>query len=315
MDRRFLTVLGVSLVFALVVSSIFYQMSSRAGGGPKKQEVSDLRDLVIAARPLPVGLTIKAADIKVVKVPAQAFPKGAFSKPEDVLDRPVVSNILLEEPLLDGRMAQRGSGVGLAPVIPVGMRAVTVRVNDVVGVAGFVLPGMRVDVLITGHPPGNQNQSIVTKTVLQNILVLSAGKNLQTDATGKPVDAPSVTMLVNPAQAEMLTLAGNEGRIQLVLRNGGDQNIEKTDGSSLAALYGGHSKNVSYGSGGSGGDSDDSERERPRARPRQQPVIVATPMPPPPAPVPDQIITIRGIDKKVETLAAKKSNEDSGRNP
>ena len=81
------------------------------------------------------------------------------------------------------------------------MRAVTVRVNDVVGVAGFVLPGMRVDVMITGHPPGNQ--TIVTKTVLQNITVLSAGQNMQSDATGKPVDAPSVTMLVTLAQAEM----------------------------------------------------------------------------------------------------------------
>ncbi|MBI5085740.1 MAG: Flp pilus assembly protein CpaB, partial [Acidobacteria bacterium] len=227
MDRRFLTVLGVSLVFALVVSSVFYQMSSKAGSGSQKQEVSDLRDLVIAARPLQVGLTVKAADVKVVKVPVQGFPKGAFSKPEDVLDRPVVSNILAEEPLIEGRLALRGSGVGLAPIIPVGMRAVTVRVNDVVGVAGFVLPGMRVDILITGHPPNNP--TMVTKTVLQNITVLSAGQNIQNDATGKPVDVPSVTLLVTPPQAELLTLAGNEGRIQLVLRNGGDQNIEKTD--------------------------------------------------------------------------------------
>jgi pilus assembly protein CpaB len=309
MDRRFLTVLGVSLVFALVVSSVFYQMSSKANNGSKKQEVSDLRDLVIAARPLPVGLTVKAADVKVVKVPVQAFPKGAFAKPEDVLDRPVVSNILAEEPLIEGRLALRGSGVGLAPIIPVGYRAVTVRVNDVVGVAGFVLPGMRVDILITGHPPGNPN--MVTKTVLQNITVLSAGQNIQTDSTGKPVDAPSVTMLVTPAQAELLTLAGNEGRIQLVLRNGGDQNIEKTDGLSIAALYGTHSK-VSP----AGPSTNRDEQVERRPRPRPQPVAYApVPLPPPPAPVPDQIITIRGIDKKVETIANKKSPEDTGRNP
>ncbi len=302
MDRRFLTVLGVSLVFALVVSAVFYQMTSKAGGTPKQAEVSDLKDVVIAARPLPIGLTVKAADVKVVKMPAQAFPKGAFSKPEDVLDRPVISTILAEEPMIEGRLAQRGSGVGLAPVIPVGMRAVTVRVNDVVGVAGFVLPGMRVDVLITGHPPGNP--SMVTKTVLQNILVLSAGQTLQTDATGKPVDAPNVTVLVTPQQAELLTLAGNEGRIQLVLRNGGDQTIEKTEGLSLAALYGSHTKIVPA-----------SSEARPAPRRRPEPVAVAAPPAPPPAPVPDQIITIRGIDKRVETVAAKKNPEDTGRNP
>lgn len=305
MDRRFLTVLGVSLVFALVVSAVFYQMTSKAGSAPKHAEVSDLKDVVIAARPLPVGLTVKAADLKVVKMPAQAFPKGAFSKPEDVLDRPVVSTILAEEPLIDGRLAQRGSGVGLAPVIPVGMRAVTVRVNDVVGVAGFVLPGMRVDVLITGHPPGNP--TMVTKTVLQNILVLSAGQNLQTDATGKPVDAPNVTVLVTPQQAELLTLAGNEGRIQLVLRNGGDQTIEKTDGLSLAALYGSHAKIVPA--------AQSEARPAPRRRPEPLAVAPVAPPPAPPAPVPDQIITIRGIDKKVETVAAKKTAEDTGRNP
>jgi pilus assembly protein CpaB len=304
MDRRFLTVLGVSLVFALVVSAVFYQMTSKAGSPAKPAEVSDLKDLVIAARPLPVGLTVKAADVKVVKVPLQAFPKGAFSKPEDVLDRPVTSTILVEEPMTEGRLAQRGSGVGLAPIIPVGMRAVTVRVNDVVGVAGYVLPGMRVDVLITGHPPGNP--SMVTKTVLQNILVLSAGQNMQTDATGKPVDAPNVTVLVTPQQAELLTLAGNEGRIQLVLRNGGDQNIEKTEGMSLAGLYGGHAKVTP------------TEGAGPRPAPRRREQVVVAPValpPPPPAPVPDQIITIRGIDKKVETVGSKKNAEDTGRNP
>jgi len=304
MDRRFLTVLGVSLVFALVVSSVFYQMTSRASG-PKKQEVSDVKDLVIAARPLNVGTTVKADDLKVVKVPSGQLPKGSFSKVEDVLDRPVISNVLLEEPILEGRLARRGDGVGLAPVIPVGMRAVTVRVNDVVGVAGFVLPGMRVDVLITGEPPGNEARTRTTRTVLQNILVLSAGTTTQTDQAGKPVNAPNVTMLVTPQQAEAITLAQNGGTIQLVLRNGGDQNIEKTEGVTLNALYGVAAPKASRG--------DDSGREAPRPRP--QPVTVAAAPPPPPPPVvPDQIITIRGVEKKVETVSPKK-NDDLGRNP
>jgi len=310
MDRRFLTVIGVSLVFALVVSSVFYQMTTRANTGVKEKEVSDLKDLVIAARPLSVGLTVKAADVKVIKVPVQAFPKGAFGKPEDVLDRPVVSNILAEEPMLEGRLALRGTGVGLAPIIPAGMRAVTVRVNDVVGVAGFVLPGMRVDVMITGHPPGNP--TTVTKTVLQNITVLSAGQNMQSDATGKPVDAPSVTVLVTLAQAELLTLAGNEGRIQLVLRNGGDQVVEATKGTSLAQLYGSHSRTLDVGPQK---NYDDLSPERPKAR-RPVAVVAAPPPPlPPPVSVPDQIIVIRGIEKRVETMPSKKSVDDPGRNP
>ncbi len=153
MDRRFITVLGVSLVFALVVSSVFYQMTARSSSPSKKVESTDLKDVVVTARPLGVGVMVKPADIKVVKMPASAFPKGGFSKVEDVLDRPVISNILLEEPILEGRLAAKGSGLGLAPTIPVGMRAVTVRVNDVASVSGFVLPGMRVDVLVTGRPP------------------------------------------------------------------------------------------------------------------------------------------------------------------
>ena len=179
MDRRFLTVLGVSLVFALVVSSIFYQMSARAGGGSKKTEQDSLVDVVIAAKPLSVGISVKPDDVKVVKVPAGGFPKGAFGKVEEVIDRPVISNILLDEPILDGRLAARGAGMGLAPVIPVGMRAVSVRVNEVVGVAGFVLPFMHVDVLVTGRPPGDTNSNSMTTTVLQDITVLSAGQTIQ----------------------------------------------------------------------------------------------------------------------------------------
>src|SRR5947209_1940803 len=170
MDRRFLTVLGVSLLFALVISSVFYQMTSRSGN-PKKVQATDLKDVVIAAKPLNVGMTVKLADVKLGKLPVSAFPKSAFSKPEEVIDRPVMSNVLMDEPILEGRLAARGSGIGLAPMIPVGMRAVSVRVNDVAGVAGYVLPGMRVDVLVTGRPP--DSSGTITSTCLQNISVLS----------------------------------------------------------------------------------------------------------------------------------------------
>lgn len=296
MDRRFLTVLGVSLLFALVISSVFYQMTSRASS--KRVDQGELRDIVLAARPLSAGITVKSGDIKMGKTPSAAFPKNAFSKPEEVVDRPVSSAILLDEPILEGRLAARGSGVGLAPIIPVGMRAVAVRVNDVAGVSGFVLPGMRVDVLVTGRPP--ESNGTVTTTCLQNTLVLSAGTTMQPDARGQAIQAATVTLLVSPEQAETLTLANNEGHIQLVLRNGSDQTIEKTPGRELSELYGTH------------GHATRESIKEPLAgfvpRTKLQPRLAPTPPSPmlvaPPvilAPL-DQIIVIRGTQKTVENV-------------
>jgi pilus assembly protein CpaB len=289
MDRRFLTVLGVSLVFALVVSSVFYQMTSR-GNGPKRSEPTDMKDVVVATRPLGIGVMVKPADVKLLKISTEAFPKGAFSKVEEVLDRPVVSNVLLDEPLLEGRLAAKGSGLGLAPTIPVGMRAVTVRVNDVSGAAGFVLAGLRVDVLVTGHPPSGDSN--MTTTVLQNVLVLSAGQAMQADARGTPVSVSTVTLLVTPTDAETLTLANGEGRIQLVLRNSSDESIEKTPGRYVAELYGAAKRPAAPVA---------------KAAPAPRPVVmvappVVVPIAPPPPPPPDQIVVIRGDKKTVEII-------------
>ena len=139
---------------------------------PRRRKRPNTKDMVVATRPLGVGCMIKPADVKIARCRA-SVSQGSFSKVEEVLDRPVISNVLLDEPILDGRLAAKGSGLGLAPTIPVGMRAVTVRVNDVAGIAGFVLPGMKVDVLVTGQPPNGD--STMTATCLQNMLVLSAG--------------------------------------------------------------------------------------------------------------------------------------------
>jgi pilus assembly protein CpaB len=287
MDRRFLTVLGVSLIFALVVSTIFYKMT--AGSGSAKQErPTDMKDIVIAAKPLPVGVTVKPADVRLGKVSADQFPKGAFSKVEEVIDRPVISNVLIDEPVLDGRLSARGSGLGLAPMIPVGMRAVTVRVTDVAGVAGFVLPGLRVDVLVTGRPVGND--SAITTTCLQNMLVLSAGQTIQADGRGQAIQTPTVTVLATPEQAETLTLAGNQGSIQLVLRNGSDQAIEKTPGSTIKELYGNHAKVTPV------------VDSKPRPRPRPVIVPVVAPAPPPPPAAPPEVIMIRGNTRTVERV-------------
>jgi pilus assembly protein CpaB len=296
MDRRFLTVLGVSLVFALIVSSVFYQMTARSSGGEATAAPEEV-DVVVAARPLGVGVMIKQPDIKVAKMPAAALPKGAFTKVEEVLDRPVVSNILLDEPILDGRLAAKGSGLGLAPTIPVGMRAVTVRVNDVAGVAGFVLPGMRVDVLVTGTPPNGETS--MTNTVLQNMLVLSAGKELQPDTRGNAMPTPTVTLMATPAEAETLTLANNEGRIQLVLRNSSDQELAQTQGYFLSELYGGQKR----------AKVTAEPAPAPTPRPRRvapAPVeVAAAPVPPPPPPppaAPPEVVVIRGTQRSVEVV-------------
>jgi pilus assembly protein CpaB len=252
--------------------------------------------MVVTTRPLGVGVIVKPADVKIAKIPADGFPKGAFSKVEEVLDRPVISNMLLEEPVMEGRLATKGSGLGLAPTIPVGMRAVSVRVNDVAGVAGFVLPGMKVDVLVTGHPPNSDGT--ITNTVLQNMLVLSAGQTIQADARGQAIQAPTVTILATPDQAETLTLANSEGRIQLVLRNSSDQSIESTPGRYVAELYGAAVKRTPTPPARS-----DNDVPMPRARP----IVVAAPpppvvAPPPPPPPPDQIVMIRGNTRTVEII-------------
>lgn len=142
---------------------------------------------------------------------------------------------------MDSRLAIAGAGGGLAATIPPGMRAVAVKVNDIVGVAGFVVPGMRVDVVITGTPGGQRSNSPDTqaRTILQNIEVLSAGQNYQKDAEGKPATVQVVNLLVTPEQAETLSLASNETRLQLILRNPLDTKPTEPPGTAMAALFGG----------------------------------------------------------------------------
>jgi pilus assembly protein CpaB len=288
MDRRLFLVLGLSLIVALVISSVFYFQV--VGRSAPKQEAST-KDVVIATKQLDVGITVKPGDVRLQKI-AGDLPKGSFAKIEEVMDRPVVNKILMDEPVLEGRLAARGSGLGLAPIIPVGMRAVSVRVSDVAGVAGFVLPGLRVDVLVTGRPTGADGR--VTTTCLQNILVLSAGQTIQPDGRGQAINTPTVTLLATPEQAETLTLAGNEGRIQLVLRNSSDQAMEKTSGTDINALYSGRTR-----------PAPKAEAPRPRVV-KPKPVAIAAAPPPPPAPAPTpEIVVIRGNQRTVEVVPQK----------
>jgi pilus assembly protein CpaB len=193
--------------------------------------------LLVAAHNLDNGVMIKDGDVRVVDW-GGPIPMGAILKPEDAIGRGVVQQIYEGEPLLETRVAAKGAGAGLAATIPPGMRAVALRVNDIVGVAGFVTPGMKVDILIAGTPPkGNGGLGTLTKTLLQNVEVLSAGQNIQKDAEGKPISVGVVNMLVTPEQAEVLSLASNETRLQLVLRNPIDKEESHTRGTTTAYLY------------------------------------------------------------------------------
>ena len=299
MDKRFLTVLGMSVMLALVVSGIFYQITVRANPASRKDK-GDTKDLVVANTDMPVGSTIKPADLHVVKWPADNYPKGGFGKIEDVVDRAVVSNVLAAEPLVSGRLSEKNAGVGLSSVIPTGMRAVSVRVNDVIGVSGFLYPGTRVDVLITGQPPNSEAAGRMTTTVLQNILVISAGTKIQPDSRGQPENVPVVTLLVTPEQAEILTLSTREGAIQLVLRNPTDDKVQKPMGVRVASLY----------TGGIPERPKVEARPRPVARmvPVSQPQVLAPPPPPPPPK--KEVEMIRGDKRSVETLGVEKSEKN-----
>ncbi len=234
MNKRFVSVLVFALVVSGVASFLVYRLTASRLGQQAKPATTLL---MVAARNLPVGTLIRDPDLRQVEW-AGPVPPNAVLKREDIVGRGVVSNIYQDEPILETRLAPKGAGAGLAATIPPGMRAVAVRVNEVVGVGGFVVPGMRVDVLISGNPPGAPaNLGTLARTVLQNIEVLSAGQNIQKDAEGKPVSVPVVNLLVTPEQAEILTLAGNETRIQLVLRNPLDTEVAKTKGTALANLF------------------------------------------------------------------------------
>jgi len=236
MNRRVLIIVACALILAACASFLVYRAVGTREAARKPVHTIQL---LAAARDLVPGTLIHDADLKVVAWTGPV-PVGASLKRDGFLDRGVVSSIYESEPVTENRLSPKGSGGGLAATIPPGMRACAVKVNDVVGVAGFVVPGMRVDVLITGLPPGgNALDGPRVRTLLQNIQVLSAGMNFLKDQTGKPEQAQVVNVLVTPAQAEILSLASNETHIQLVLRNPMDTQISAPPGTVVSDLFGG----------------------------------------------------------------------------
>ena len=235
MNKRFLGVLIFAFVVASVASLALYRLLMSR---PQQAKAAvALVQIVLANHDLEVGTVLKEEDVKLTEWPG-SLPTGATVKTQDVVGRGVLTPIFAKEPIIDSRLAPKGAGGGLAAMIPPGMRAVAIRVNEVVGVAGFVVPGMRVDVLISGNKPGGNNElGTVTKTLLQNLEVLSAGQDYKKDAEGKPIAVQVVNMLVTPEQAEQLSLASNQTAIQLILRNPLDHDVAKTPGTALSYLF------------------------------------------------------------------------------
>jgi pilus assembly protein CpaB len=196
------------------------------------------RPVVVAAADLDIGAELRREDIRIIDWPANAVPAGAISDPKQVIGRGIVLPMIQNEPILPLKLASTEAGSGLPPAIPPGLRAVSVRVNEVIGVAGYVLPGTRVDVVATVSPTGSA-QEMTSKVVLTNVQVLAAGTKIERDTErNKPMPVSVVTLLVDPEEAERLTLASTEGKIQLALRNPLDKTMPATRGIQPKALLG-----------------------------------------------------------------------------
>ncbi len=234
--NRTLIVIGIAVLLGAAAAIAVYRAVQRI---PVRQiEVASVFT-VVAARPIPVGTLITKDHVKVIAWPARNQIAGAYSKVEDVVNRGAITGIAENEPLTESKLAQAGIGGGLPPRIPTGMRAVSVKVNEVVGVAGFVLPGNRVDLLVTVEDPGTRGSQI-TRAVVNNLEVLTAGTRYdnETAQEGKAVQSSVVTLLATPPDAEKIALAATEGRIMLTLRNPLDTLPTETNGVRLAGLLG-----------------------------------------------------------------------------
>jgi pilus assembly protein CpaB len=235
MRNRIFAVLAIAV---LAGGGLAYGTYNMMQAPAVKVQQMPTQPVVVAAADISLGAELKAEHVKVLAFPAGQAPEGSFGKPEEIVGRGLIVSVAKGEPILPSKLAAKEAGSGLPPVIPDGMRAVSVRVNEVIGVAGYVLPGTRVDVIATASPT-NEQKDTTSKVVLANVLTLTAGTRMEQDQKdGKPVQVTVVTMAVTPEQAERLALASTEGKIQLALRNPLDQSAPATPGIKPAVLLG-----------------------------------------------------------------------------
>jgi pilus assembly protein CpaB len=211
-SRMFLLA-AVAFLVAVGVTAFTYQALKG-----RLEPAEDSSQIVVAALPVNVGAKLTEADLRIATWPKAVPIQGSFTKVSDIVGRGVLVPMVPNEPVLDSKLAGSGEGAGLTSTIPDGMRAVSIKVNDVIGVAGFVLPGSRVDIILSGSP-NSEGKVEMSKVILENIQVLAAGQNVATDDAGKPLNVQVVTLLLTPDQTQTLALATVDGRIQLALRN------------------------------------------------------------------------------------------------
>ena len=235
-NKRFFIVLTGALLFGLLAAISVTRYLSSAQAYSK-----NLNRVAVAKVAIPLGTKIIAEQLMVVQFPPESTPDGAFDSVEKLAGRVAVMNIAPREPVTEARLAPEGTAGGLSAVIPEGYRAMTVKVDDVVGISGFVMPGTLVDVVVVIDPAEKAGmQDPISKIVLQNIKVLANGQNIDKPADQREASSvKAVTLLVTPEQAEKLALASSEGKLQLVMRNSIDQGDEQTNGINKRALLGG----------------------------------------------------------------------------
>ena len=235
-NKRFFVVLAGALVFGLLAAVSVNRYLSNAQAFSK-----DMTKVAVAKVAIPLGTKIVPEQVMMVQFPKESMPDGTFENADKLAGRVAVVNIAAREPITDSRLAPEGTAGGLSAVIPEGYRAMTVKVDDVVGISGFIMPGTLVDVVVVITPEdASRGAGPISKIVLQNIKVLANGQNIDKPENQRDVNSvKAVTLQVLPEQAEKLALASSEGRLQLVMRNSIDQGDEQTTGVNKRTLLGG----------------------------------------------------------------------------
>jgi pilus assembly protein CpaB len=239
-NKRFFVVLAGALVFGLLAAVSVNRYLSNAQAFSK-----DMTKVAVAKVAIPLGTKIVPEQVMMVQFPKESMPDGTFENADKLAGRVAVVNIAAREPITDSRLAPEGTAGGLSAVIPEGYRAMTVKVDDVVGISGFIMPGTLVDVVVVITPEdASRGAGPISKIVLQNIKVLANGQNIDKPENQRDVNSvKAVTLQVTPEQAEKLALASSEGRLQLVMRNSIDQGDEQTTGVNKQMLLGGEHAN------------------------------------------------------------------------
>jgi pilus assembly protein CpaB len=234
-QHRTLIVVVVAILTASAASFGMYRAIQRLG--VREVEVAHTQ-VVVAAETITMGTRLHKDHLRVVDWPSRNPVKGAFADPQKLIDRGVIAPIAENEPITESKVAALEAGAGLSPVIPEGMRAISVKVNEVVGVAGFVVPGALVDVLVTVRAADGKQDEPMTRTVVSKVEVLTAGTKIDQEKSkdGEPIPTSVVTLSVVPEDAERIALASNEGKITLALRNPLDVTATATKGVRLASL-------------------------------------------------------------------------------